>query len=266
MKSGAGEEMWTYWHGQLRPPLPTVDLPLDHPRPAIQTFRGATHTFRIETGIAQPLRDLARQRGATLYMALLAAFQVFLHRYTEQHDIVVGSPTAGRTRSEFEGLVGYFVNPVVLRGDLSGDPTFLTCIDRARAVVVAALKNADYSFPLLVKRLRPERDPSRSPLFQVEFNLVKTDQVGFAMAEEAGPLSRFTMGGLEMTPFAIEQQEGQFDFSLEAFDSGGLSTRRSSTPPTSSPPPPSSGWRHTWGVCWRASWPRRRAGSPTSLC
>ncbi len=220
LKSAAGEEKWEYWQRKLKGPLPTVDLPLDHPRPAVQSFRGATHSFRIEAGIAKPLRDLARQRGATFYAVLLAAYQVFLNRYTQQDDIVVGSPTAGRSRAEFSGLIGYFVNPVVLRGDLSGDPTFLACIDRARTVVVEALKNADYSFPQLVKRLRPERDPGRSPLFQVEFNLVKTDQVGLALPDGAGRPSRITMGGLEMTPLALEQQEGQFDFGLEALDSG----------------------------------------------
>jgi amino acid adenylation domain-containing protein len=221
LKSSAGEAMWAYWQRQLAAPLPTLDLPLDHPRPAVQTFRGATHTFQIEAEIAQPLRELARQRGATLYMALLAAFQVLLQRYTAQDDIVMGSPTAGRSQSEFAGLVGYFVNPVVLRGDLSGNPTFLTCLDRVRTTVVEALRNADYSFPLLVKRLRPERDPSRSPVFQVEFNLVKADVVGFTKAGDAGGSSRMTVGGVQMTPFVIEQQEGQFDFGFDALDSGG---------------------------------------------
>ena len=218
---GLGEEMWAYWQRQLSAPLPTLDLPLDHPRPAIQAFSGETVTFRIESGIAEGLRELARQRGATPYMALLAAFQVLLYRYTGQPDIVIGSPTGGRSRQEFEGILGYFVNPVVLRGDLRDAPTFSACIDGARAMVVEALKNADYSFPLLVKRLRPQRDPSRSPLFQVEFNLVKADHVGVTMAEHGGRPSRMTLGGLEMTPIAIHQQEGQFDFSLVALDSGG---------------------------------------------
>ena len=128
-------------------------------------------------------------------MALLAAFQVFLHRYTEQHDIVVGSPTAGRTRSEFEGLVGYFVNPVVLRGDLSGDPTFLTCIDRARAVVVAALKNADYPLPLAGET--PSAGTRSQPLAPVPGG-VQPGQDRPGRLRQAGgsgrPLSRFTMG------------------------------------------------------------------------
>ena len=222
LRGPQGAAMWAYWERQLAGLPVSLDLPLDHLRPAVQSFSGATHEFRIEPALAAALRDLARQRGATLFMVLLAAFQALLRRYTGQDDLVVGSPTAGRSRMEFEGLIGYFVNPVVLRGDLSGDPPFLECIDRARTVVVDALRNADFPFPLLVERLHPPRDASRSPLFQVDFNLVKTDQVGVASLGGGGALSRSLMGGLEVTPFALRQQEGQFDLTLEAFDTGGL--------------------------------------------
>ncbi len=221
LAGAAGEEMWAYWQKQLRNPLPTLQIATDKPRPSTQSFRGSTHPFRIEEDLAARLRDLARQQGATPYMVLFAAFAALLHRYTDQEDVLVGSPTAGRSRREFEGLIGYFVNPVVLRADLSGDPTFAQHLARVRTVVVEALKHADFPFPLLVQRLNPERDPSRSPLFQVDFNVVKLGQLGAAGASaEDGVVSRLSLGGLDLEVFSIAQQEGQFDLTLELVDTG----------------------------------------------
>src|SRR6185503_360536 len=114
-----------------------------------------------------------RGHGATLFMTLLAAFQLLLSRYTGQADILVGSPTTGRTKAELAGLVGYFVNPVVLRADLSGELTFETLLSQVRQTVLAAFEHQEYPFSLLVERLQPYRDPSRSPLFQVLFTLQK---------------------------------------------------------------------------------------------
>jgi hypothetical protein len=173
-----GAEMLSYWRGQLRSPLPSLQVPTDRARPPFPSFRGGTHGFRIDEATAGALRDLARSEGTTLFSVLLAAFDVLLFRYSGQDDILVGSPTAGRSRQDFEGLVGYFVNPVVLRADLSGDPTFVELVGRTRASVIGALRNADYPFPLVVQHLNPDRDPSRSPLFQAEFNLVKLQQLG----------------------------------------------------------------------------------------
>jgi len=217
-----GEEMWAYWRNQLRGPLPTIQLPTDKPRPPSQSFRGRTYPFRIEEAMAARLRELARQQGATLYMVLFAALAALLHRYSGQDDILVGSPTAGRSRREFEGLIGYFVNPVVLRADLSGNPTFAEHLARVRTVVIEALKHADFPFPLLVQRLNPARDPGRSPLFQVEFNLVKLGQLGVAGAPAGkGAVSRLSLGGLDLEVFSIPQQEGQFDLTFDVVDTGG---------------------------------------------
>ncbi len=223
LAGAAGEEMWAYWQRQLRGPLPTIQLPSDKPRPSAQSFRGGTHPFRIEEPLATRLRELARQQGATLYMVLFAAFAALLHRYSGQEDILVGSATAGRSRREFERLMGYFVNPIVLRADLSGNPTFTEHVARVRAVVVDALNHADFPFPLLVQRLNPRRDPSRSPLFQVVFNLIKLGQSGVTGAPASeGAVLRPSLGDLDLEFFAIPQQEGLFDLDVEVLDTGGV--------------------------------------------
>jgi len=216
-----GEEMLGYWRQRLRKPLPTIQLPTDKPRPSVASFRGRTCTFRIDEAVTTGLRELAHREGTTLFASLLSAFFVLLHRYSGQDDILVGCPTAGRSRGEFEGLVGYFVNPAVVRGDLSGRPTFVEFLGRVRQAVVEVLKNADYPFPLLVQQLNPERDPSRSPLFQVEFNLIKAQQLGLAsLSASSNAISSTVSGGLTVDTLAISQQEGQFDLTFEVVDLG----------------------------------------------
>lgn len=163
LQGSQGRDLLAYWERKLGGPLPVLNLPTDKPRPAVQRFRGASHTFSIEGDLVSRLRGLARSEGATLYMLTLAAFQTMLCRYTGQEDFLVGSPTAGRSRADFDGVVGYFVNPVVLRADCSGEPSFRIFLGRVRETVLEALKHTDYPFPLLVEHLKPERDPSRSP-------------------------------------------------------------------------------------------------------
>ena len=221
LDSPRGEELWAFWRATLGGSLPVIQLPTDKPRPVAPTYRGGTHSFAIDADLAGRLRELARQQGATLYMVLLAAFTAVLHRHSGQEDILVGSPTAGRSRSEFEPLIGYFVNPVVLRTDLSSNPRFVDLVARVRTTVIDALKHADYPFPLLVQRLNPERDPSRSPVFQVEFNLFKLGQTGFTEGEGETGASRLNLGGVMLETLSLDQQEGQFDLSLELVDTGG---------------------------------------------
>ncbi len=164
-----GEKLWDYWQHQLSGKLPPLDIPTDRPRPAVQRYFGATQNFIIGEDLTRQLKDFAKAEQATLYMTLLAVFQVLLHRYTAQEDILVGSPTAGRSRAEFLPIIGYFVNPVVLRVDVSGNPSFRAILKRVAGVVLGAIEHSDYPFPLLVQRLQPVRDSSRSPLFQVAF-------------------------------------------------------------------------------------------------
>ena len=166
-----GEELAAYWQQKLSGELPPLELPADRPRPAVRTFRGAVERFTLDAALTHRLKGLARANGTTLYTALLATFQVLLHRYSGQDDVLVGSPTAGRSRAEFAGLVGYFVNPVVLRADLSGNPTFTRFLSATRTTVLEALQHQEYPFARLVERLQAGRDPRRSPVFQALFAL-----------------------------------------------------------------------------------------------
>ncbi len=151
--------------------VPNLDLPTDRPRPAATSHRGDTRSTVVPRAVVDDLKALGRKEGATLYMTLLAAFQVLLHRYSGQSDVAVGSPIAGRTRSELEGLIGFFVNTLVLRGDLSGDPSFREYLGRVRKVALGAYAHQDLPFEQLVGVLHPGRDASRTPLFQVMFSL-----------------------------------------------------------------------------------------------
>jgi amino acid adenylation domain-containing protein len=161
----------TYWRKQLAGAPTSLELPTDRPRPTIQTFRGEQLSFRFPQQLSDALKALSRREGTTLFMTLLAAFQIVLHRYTDQDDLVVGTVTTSRKRSEFDALLGFFLNTLVLRTDLSGAPTFSELLGRVRKVTVDALANADVPIHRLVKELEYERDPSRNPLFQVMFVL-----------------------------------------------------------------------------------------------
>ncbi|HEY2737617.1 MAG TPA: condensation domain-containing protein, partial [Thermoanaerobaculia bacterium] len=169
-----GERLWTYWRDRLAgAPLETSLLP-DRTRPPVQAFRGAAHTLRLATGLSRRLSSLAQERGDTLFMVLLAAFQALLWRYTGSEDLVVGSPVAGRGAAGLGGVVGYFVNPLALRTDLSGNPTSEQLLSRVHATVLEALSHQELPFPVLAQRLQPERDLSRSPLFQAMFAWPRT--------------------------------------------------------------------------------------------
>jgi len=209
-----GQRLWDYWRAQLGGELPVLNLPADHPRPPIQTYRGTTHTVRISSTLSQKLKVLSETHGATLYVTLLAAFQVLLHRYTSQEDILVGSPMIGRNRAELAGLVGYFVNPVVLRANLAGNPPFSDFLRQTRHTVLAALEHQDFPFPLLVERLQPQRDPGRSPLFQVAFTLQKDlpDNLSLSSSQGASAAPAFDRTRLE--PWPLKQHFAQFDLSL----------------------------------------------------
>ncbi len=161
-----------YWSRQLQGAPPLLALPTDRPRPAVQGFQGATHPLTLPHSLTAELKLLARAEQATLFMVLLAGFKALLHRYTGQDDLVVGTDVAGRERTEFEPLIGFFVNQLVLRTDLSGDPTFRNLIGRTRQVALAAYSHQELPFDLLVQHLKPPRDASYSPLFQVKLFLV----------------------------------------------------------------------------------------------
>ncbi|HXM22671.1 MAG TPA: amino acid adenylation domain-containing protein [Terriglobales bacterium] len=160
-----------YWRQQLRGNLPVLRLPDDRPRPAIQSFRGAIHPVSLSKDLGEGLRLLSRREGATLFMTLLASFAMLLHRYSALEDVTVGTVSSGRKRTELEGLLGYFLNPVVLRSDLSGDPTFRELLRRTRNVTLDALSNDDAPFTHVVSEVRPNRSLSFNPLFQALLTL-----------------------------------------------------------------------------------------------
>ncbi len=169
LESGAAASV-EYWRNRLSGVVP-LDLPTDHPRPARQRFDGGRHTFTLEPALLAQLRELARAHDATLYMCLLAAWQATLSRCSGQYDLTVGTPVAGRNLPEVEGLVGMFVNMLVMRADLSDDPTFSELLRRTRADFLETMAHADVPFEHLVQSLDLERDTARPPLFQVMFAL-----------------------------------------------------------------------------------------------
>lgn len=223
MLSGeTGERLWQYWRQQLDGDLPALDLPTDHPRPSVQKYRGASCGFALTNACAQQLKQMAQASGMTLYMLLLAAFQVLLHKYSGQQEILIGSPTAGRARPEFEGIVGYLVNPVVLRADFSGDPSFHAFLEQTRRVAMEALRHQDFPFQLLVERLQPTRDASRSPIFQAMFVLQRPhrlEQLAPFVLKEPG--ARVELGGLEFETFSMDHRVASFDLVLVMSESGG---------------------------------------------
>ncbi|MFZ0751680.1 MAG: amino acid adenylation domain-containing protein, partial [Pyrinomonadaceae bacterium] len=218
-----GERLWAYWQEQLKGELPALNLPIFRSRPPMQTFVGSSQAFKLSEEVTRGLKDLSRAHGATLYMTLLAAFQTLLYRYTGQEDILVGSPTSGRNQNGLAGLIGYFINPVVLRANPSGAATFTSFLEQTKQTVLSAFEHQDYPFPLLVERLQPERESSRSPLFQVMFILQKAHLLNeegltaFSLGE-AG--ARVKLGALELESMALEQRISQFDLTLVMVEAG----------------------------------------------
>ena len=210
LASQLGERLWSYWRDRLAGELPILNLPTDRPRPPVQTYDGASYSFVLEEKLTHNLLELARAEGINLYTLFLAAFQVLLLRYTNQEDILIGSPMAGRSLTEFEKIVGYFANPVVCRADLSGNPTFKELLCRVRSSVLGALEHQDYPFPLLVEQLQPSRDPSRSPLYQVAF--------ACEHSHRSDGLSLMDSDGLTLESITPESKGAAFDLTLTIFD------------------------------------------------
>ncbi|KAF3889903.1 MULTISPECIES: non-ribosomal peptide synthetase [Nostocales] len=190
-----------YWRQQLKG-VSMLHLPTDRPRETVQSYKGETQFLEISQQLADELQILSQQAGVTLFMTLLAAFQMLLYRYTYQEDIVVGSPIANRNRSEVEGLIGFFVNSLVLRTDLSGNPTFRELLARVREVTLGAYSHQDLPFEKLVEELHPDRNLSHHPLFQVVF--------GF----ENAPMSALELPGLVPSFMNIDFKTTRFDLEL----------------------------------------------------
>ncbi|MGI9309603.1 MAG: amino acid adenylation domain-containing protein, partial [Gammaproteobacteria bacterium] len=201
----AGDELnrqLAYWEDYLAGAPALLQLPTDHPRPAVQTFRGAHISRALPEHLSERLRELSEAENATLFMTLLTAFSALLTRYSDSEDIVVGTPIAGRTRSEIEGLIGFFVNTLAMRTDLSGDPSFVTALGRTKAAALGAYAHQELPFEKLVEELQPDRDTSHPPIFQVLFVLQEnlSDQPEFR--------------DMKVTPLDFELGSAKFDLSM----------------------------------------------------
>ncbi|MGH7579405.1 MAG: condensation domain-containing protein, partial [Gemmatimonadales bacterium] len=198
----SGELQVAYWRGQLAGAPAVLELPTDFPRPRAQSYRGDTEKRLLSRALLESLKALSQQEGATLFMTLLAGFQLLLSRYTGQEDIVVGSPIANRTRIELEHLVGFFVNSLALRTDLSGDPSFRELLRRVRGVALGAYAHQDLPFERVVEELHPERIGDRNPLFQVMFAL------------QNAPRGRLTLPGITLRSVPRKTATSKFDLTL----------------------------------------------------
>ncbi|HET8781192.1 MAG TPA: amino acid adenylation domain-containing protein [Pyrinomonadaceae bacterium] len=211
-------EQLDYWLTQLAG-LKPLELPTDHPRPPVQSFRGARRFFSLPAELSNELRALSEREGVTLYMTLLAAWQTLLHRYTRQNEIVTGTDIANRNRSEIENLIGFFTNQLVLRADFSGNPTFKELLRRTREVTLGAYAHQDLPFEKLVEVLQLERTLDRNPLFQVMFVFQNT------------PMPDLELPGLSMRAIEIDEGTTAFDLTLtmEETDKGIRGSMRYST-------------------------------------
>ena len=199
-----GDRLWRYWSQQLAGEIPMLRLPIDRPRGAVQTYRGAVHRFSVDRALTAQLKDVGRCAGVTPYMTLFAAYAALLHRYSGQEDLLIGSPFGCRDHPGLASLVGYIANPVVLRPDLSGDPTFTSLLGRVKSTVLEALEHQDFPFTLLVEKLDPARNLSHTPLFQVSFAWEQTRR----LQEGSGT------GALDFTTTHIGQGGAPLDLML----------------------------------------------------
>ncbi|MEO5726973.1 MAG: condensation domain-containing protein, partial [Byssovorax sp.] len=226
----AGEVLQTelaYWRAHLAGAPRAIDLPTSRPRPPVQTYRGARRLFAVPAALAESLAELSRREGVTLFMTLLAAFDVLLHRYAGQDDIVVGTPIANRTRTETEGLIGFFVNTTVLRVRVTDDLSFRALLAQVKETCLGAYAHQDMPFERLVQELEPDRDPSRSPLFQVMFVLQNAPRAEAALsAVKRRELATPTVTAkFDLTLTMVEGARGLaggFEYNVDLFDAATI--------------------------------------------
>jgi amino acid adenylation domain-containing protein len=202
LSSDVLDRQLAYWKQQLANVNPVLELPTDYPRPAIQTYTGALSSIDLSPQLTADLQTLCRQSGTTLFMTLLAGFELLMSRHSGQEDFIIASPIAGRNRPEVEGLIGFFVNTLLLNADLSGNPSFQALLGRVRQVALSAYDRQDVPFEKLIEELNPRRDLTRNPLFQVLFNMLNIEN------------SNLNLNGLTISPATIPALNSKFDLTL----------------------------------------------------
>jgi amino acid adenylation domain-containing protein len=207
LQGEALERQLSYWQKQLAGAPAVLELPTDRPRPAVHSFRGAVHEFEIPATVMQSLKAISNREGVTLFMTLLAAFDSLLGRYTGQEDIVVGTDIANRNHAETEGLIGFFINQIVMRTDLSGDPSFIELLRRVRAVALDAYAHQDLPFERLVAALQPERSLSHTPVFQVK------------LVVQNAPVGSIELPGLSLSHLSVPSNSVSYDLILSVEES-----------------------------------------------
>jgi len=205
LEGEGSKPLLAYWENKLAG-VATLQLPTDRPRPAVQTFHGDRQTLVLPAALSEGLKRLSQEQGATLFMTLLAGFKALLSRYAGQTDIVLGTPVSGRTRSELEGLIGFFINTLVLRTDLSNSPNFHDLLGRVKETVLDAFDHQQLPFDQLVGHLHPQRDLSRNPIFQVQFAMVN-------LSDQAPKF-----GDLKLKPQGQQTEMTRFDLELDVVD------------------------------------------------
>ena len=217
------EQQLDYWRRQLAGAPLLLQLPVDHPRSALRSYKGVTHPFTISTELSASLKALCRETNTTLFMVLLAAFQVLLSRWSGQEDFLLGTPVANRTRSEFEGLIGFFVNTLVLRACLQDDPTVLELLSQVQDQALGAFTHQDVPFEYLVEAMQVERDTTSTPFFQVMFVLQNAPQETLRLPNLVLSTieSKITTAKFDLTLDMMETAEGlsgAFEYSTDLFE------------------------------------------------
>ena len=202
MKGDILESQLRYWKKKLTGISPFFSLPTDMPRPSVQSFQGKVELFQIDSHTTNALKRLSRKSGVTLFTTLLSVFKILLYRYTNQQDVVVGTPIAGRSHKETMSLIGFFINTLVLRTDLSGNPNFTQLLDRVSSTVLDAYTHQHLPFEKLVEELKPERSLSYSPLFQIMFILQNT------------PETVLELSNLNVEQYKLERVSAKFDLTM----------------------------------------------------
>lgn len=224
LESEAGENMFEFWKEHLAGAPSAIDLPTDRPRPAVQTFAGATYGFQLDEELTESVNQLSKDSSVTMFTTLLSAYDILMHRYCQQDDIVVGVPLAGRTQPELQSSVGYFINPVPVRSTVVDDPTVSDYLASNSLSVNGALENQQYPLARMVDRLDVVRDAGRSPLFQVSFTMEKVpgiDDEGIAVFLIGQGGHTFHVGDLSMETIDLTTRQAQFEITLTLEEAGG---------------------------------------------